>query len=621
MLKKYYEKLVPEAAWGQDLELINQLKEIIAETAGIPAGNVTIEEPKSSEHGEHSTNIALIEANKQGQNPREIAQNLQEKLLENDWIKQTFAKLEVAGPGFINFFIKTEKLAAEMQTMLATENLAQLSTLTGKRILFEYAHPNPFKVFHIGHLRNIILGESLVRLLENSGAEVIRTNYQGDVGMHIAKSIWGMLQLMEQKSLTVDQLEQGSDREKVDFLGEAYALGAKAFADDEAKAEEIKDINRTVYAVAQEIEMEKYDWQPQTKYKDFIETENYDFEEIKKLWTVGVKWSLNYLRNKIYTRLYSSFKREYMESETQYYAEKNFLRAKEAGLLTLSDGAYILDGKKYGIDTRVYINSLGLPTYEGKELGLAPLEATDYGEIDLFIHNVAVEQISYFKSVFTLLENLDPDLYKDKKYHNAYEFVGLKSGKMSSRTGDVVKAEDILNEAVDLIEEKVAERDLPDKDDVVEKIAIGAVKYSFLNINPGSYLAFDLESSINFEGESGPYLQYTYARANKMLLEAGEVTGSVDLALLVNEKEQELQKLLLKFQRVIADATQNLAPNTLASYLFEVAQAYNSFYKVSPVLKEENSELKRARLALTKLTTKVIKQGLDLLGIKVVEQM
>lgn len=631
--KKYFYNnpdinLVSPEDWDKSKKIPVLLKTKLANICSLDPQEIEIEHPKDSSHGDYSTNIALKLAKEQGSNPRELAQEFLEKLNNGNSLNGIINKIDVAGPGFINFYVASEYLSSVVKSILKEGNsFGKQETLKGKRILFEYAHPNPFKVFHIGHLRNITLGESLIRFLEGSGAEVIRTNYQGDVGMHVAKSIWGMIKIMEEENLTLENFLDKNSRERVSFLGRSYAKGAKAYNDNCASNDEIKDVNHIVYAVAQELETEKYNWSPKVKYKDFIKSKDFSFEQIKELWVTGVEWSLTYLRRRIYKRLYSSFEREYMESETQYYSEQNIEKAKDVGILEKSDGAYVFKGKQFGLDTRVFVNSLGLPTYEGKELGLAPLEATDFGDIDLFIHNVAVEQISYFKVVFKVLGLLDKKKYEGKKYHNAYEFVGLKSGKMSSRTGDVVTAEDIIDEAksriLDLIEDR-SEISEDVKNDVAEKITIGAIKYSFLNISPFSYLAFDFDSSLTFEGNSGPYLQYTYARANRVVEDSDlnlSNTSVVIEDLLTEGAEIDVLRKLSLYEEIVIDSTKTLMPNTLCTYLFELAQSYNSFYKSFPILKIEDEKLKKARLLLTKATLQVLQNGLNLLGIKTVERM
>ena len=535
-------------------------------------------------------------------------------------MKKVVDTIEVAGPGFINFKLKSTFLLDELQNIITNDDFGSNDILSEKRIMVEYAHPNPFKVIHIGHMRNVFYGESLIRILEAQGAEVIRTNYQGDVGMHVAKSIWGMMEKLKEEGITFEDLSKRTLEERMAFIGKSYALGATAYEEDKAKQQDIKDLNFMVYAVAQKDEMQKHGWDAKVKYIEFVEHEKYSIEDVEKFWKEGVKWSLE-SDHIFYNRVNSTFVREYMESETMYFSEQNIEKAKEKGILVESEGAIVFKGEEYDLHTRVFVNSLGLPTYEGKDLGLAPMQFNDYGEIDLCIHNVAVEQKEYFKVIFKVLELLNPEDYAGRSYHTGYEFVGLKTGKMSSRKGKVVLAQDILDEAKAKISELIKDRDVDNKDDVAEEVGKAAVKYSFLNISPKTYLAFDLEASLNFEGNSGPYLQYTFARANKITTSNDEILDLDNLSENLNEQETMVLRLLTRFPEVVIEAGKALAPNIICSYLFEFAQAYNSFYKHNRILDEENEQIKNTRLVLNQAAKIVLAKGLDLLGIETVEAM
>lgn len=541
-------------------------------------------------HGDYASNIALVIAKELGEKPQVVAESIIKEINRSEKIKEIgIKKIEVAGPGFINFFIEDNLYINIVKEIIEQDkNFGKNSELKGKRIMIEFAHPNPFKSFHIGHLRNIILGESLVRLFEASGAEVIRTNYQGDVGMHIAKCLWAFQKIDEKDYPKTNDA-------KVELLGKCYVDGAKAYEEDEVLKEEIKTINKSIY----------------TK----------DNKKVTKLWTLGKQWSLDKFQE-IYDRVYSTFDRQYMETETiekcMYYIQM----AKDMGILEESDGAVIFNGEKHGLDTRVFLNSQGLPTYEGKELGLGYLEFNDFGKLDLCIHNVAVEQISFFKVAFKVQELLDPEMFKGKQYHNAYEFVGLKKGKMSSRKGQVILGNDILNEANQRISNVVKEKvDTKLDPEEIEKLAIASIKYSFLKISPFKYLAFDMEESVNFEGDSGPYIEYCYVRAKSILNEAGfDKTQLRDIRSLNEEEELDLVRKLTEFKEVVINARKNYSPNLIANYLFDLCQLFNRFYKKHKVIKAEES-VKNDRIMLVAATSIVIQNGLNLLGIKTVEKM
>ncbi len=590
--------LVAADAWdlAKDIEssIKTILKRVVNEYVKDESQDVRISlsQPKDNTHGDYATNIALLLAGILKKEPLIIAQELKELFEKTNDLKRYVAIISIAGPGFINFNLQPAVLfSALIQTL--DQPLKQVSDiLKGKKILLEYAHPNPFKAVHIGHLRNIILGESILRLLQTQGAKVIPVNYQGDVGMHIAKCLWAFRKVPKENY-------PEDVKERVTLIAKCYAEGAQAFENEEYQ-KEIKEINRLIY----------------TK----------EDKNITELWETGKQWSLTKFKS-FYTRVYTSFEREYMESETLELCKKPNELALEKGILKKSEGAIIFDGAQYGLDTRVFMNSQGLPTYEGKELGLAELEFSDWGDIDLCIHNVAVEQISFFKVTFKVESLLKPEKYSGKQYHNAYEFVGLKSGKMSSRTGKVVLAEDILDMGAEKIKTILEAREdfaLEKITNTSEIIGIGAIKYAFLNISSRSYLAFDIDKSISFDGNSGPYLQYTFARANKLLKTGGDYS-KLNLeqieTLSLNQEEIALLKQLRVFKDTVIEATKHLEPNTICTYLFDLAQSYNSFYKKHQILKEGDKDLRSIRLMLSEATAKTLETGLYLLGIKTVSEM
>ncbi len=550
-----------------------------------------IEIPNNPEHGDFSTNVAMVLSKELKRNPLEIAEEIKEAL--SNTVKAEGSKLEalssieVVKPGFVNFRLDSNIYKSIVETITnQKENFGKSETHKSERIMLEYAHPNPFKSFHIGHLRNIILGVSLIQLIENQSAEIIPVNYQGDVGMHIAKCLWSFRNIKE-----IEYPDTGDA--KVALLGKCYAEGATAFEDNAEAKEEIKAINKKIYTR--------------------------EDSEITKLWELGKGWSLE-KNHEIYERVGAKFVREYMESEVMDLGVQKVQEALEKGILEKSEGAVVFNGQRHGLDTRVFLNSEGLPTYEGKELGLAYYEFSDFGKIDLCIHNVAVEQISFFKVTFKVEELLDPELFQGKQYHNVYEFVGLKKGKMSSRKGNVILGNDILNEARERIKEY-----LKDKSDneLAEKLAVAAVKYSFLKVSPKTYLAFDMDESISLEGDSGPYIMYSYARAKSVLRQQENIKHQITniKEVLNSDEELEILKHLNQFPEIVENAAKEYAPNTICTYVYELAQAFNKFYNTHKVLKAENQDLINSRIHLVAATAQVIKNSLTLLGIETVEKM
>lgn len=480
--------------------------------------------------------------------PQEVAEKIVAQLCPDG--RQGEAK-----NGFINFWLTKEELIKKMNPK------AENNSLAGKKIMVEFAHPNTHKQFHIGHLRNITLGETVSRLLTICGAKIIRANYQGDVGMHVAKALWGV--------------------QKLGKTAGAYVLGNKAFEEDEKAKKEIVDLNKKIYQ------------------KD---------PEIMPLWEQTRQESLDYF-DKIYQRVYTKFDRLYFESEVAERGKELVLQ-NVGKFFEKSEGAIIFRAEH----TRVFVNSEGNPTYEAKDMGLGELQFKEYNP-DLIIHNVGPEQASYFEVIFVALAKILPQTAGREK-HLAYGWVKLKEGKMSSRTGNVVLGEWLLDEIKKRLGEKYPER-LSD----LEPVAVAAAKYSLLKIGREQEIAFDIDESISLEGDSGPYLQYTYARARSVLrksvipAKAGIYSNRSRVKPGMTKEEIAILRYLYKFPEVVEQAAKQYSPNLICSYLFELAKRFNYFYNNCPIL--ENN----FRLMLTVSCGDVLKTGLNLLGIEALEKM
>lgn len=568
----------------------------------------------------------------------------------HDAVLSAIKRVDVVPPGFINVFLDESFLSSQLAQVLKDKERYGMShirvslSLDGETggnslpIMVEFAHPNTHKAFHIGHLRNITTGESIVRLLEAAGYDVIRSNYQGDVGMHIAKALYALVEIAPYKDKVQDVK---GVRERVEFLGKAYAAGSKAFEEDESAKERIKDFNYLVYAAAERFAGEQGLPKPSTDYLSFVKGQKDMIDTVFTLWKETRQWSLDYFET-IYRRVGTHYDRYYFESECLTGVD-DARDAVKNGVLEESDGAIIFPGKKHGLDTRVFVNSLGLPTYEAKELALSQMEAAEFGALSHIIHCVGPEQSSFFAVTFKA-EELIGYVPAGVQYHLAYGWVRLKHGKMSSRSGNVILGEWLLDEAKKSIYEILDRSPSPlkenplkveEREDIAEKAAIAAVKYAFLRVSTNQEIAFDLKESVSFDGDSGPYLLYSYARCRSVLrrnaLSKGNAVGSVEEnndvyidtrfgthAANLNAEEHFLARLVSYFPEVVADATRNLAPNTVCTYLFRLAQAYNLFYQKHTILGVPEAS---KRLVLTAATAQVLKNGLHLLGIETVERM
>ena len=577
MIKEELQKLIQQAlaALGFDIE------------------EISLEHPETAEHGDYSTSVALVLAKKLGKNPKEVAQ----QIVSNFDIRASdfLDKVEVAGPGFVNFFLSKEYLVKEAESVLKRkEKYGENEALKKKKIIIEFTDPNPFKEFHIGHLYSNIVGETLCKILEANGAVVKRANYQGDIGLHVAKAIWGMMRIPHKPK------ENDSLPAKTKWLGMCYAAGA--IKEDAKKEEELRKINKALY--------DRSD------------------KDINKLYDTGRKWSLKYFE-KIYERLGTKFNFYYFESEVGEIGANLVQENLKKGIFKESEGAIIFPGEKYGLHNRVFINSQGLPTYEAKELGLAPTKYKDF-QYDLSIIVTGNEIIDYFKVLIAALKLINPKL-GDRTRHVAHGMVRLAEGKMSSRTGNVITGEQLIDqvkaEALHILESSKTESNISqlEKQQIAEAVALGAVKYALLKVSLGKDIIFDSEKSLSLQGDSGPYIQYTYARCKSILRKAKINLAKPSLSKLglakLSTEEIALLRLLYRFEEVVRVAAEKFSPNLICNFVFDVAQAYNLFYNTHRVLEAEKKEQREFRLMLTAATAQIIKNSLSLLGISAPERM
>ncbi len=556
-----------------------QLEKLILDAVkqlGLEPTDIALEQPSDKSHGDFATSVALKLAKQAGKNPRELAQEIIDNLPESELIDAP----EIAGPGFINFRLSKKAL----KEAINRSSFGEGEALKGKKIMIEFAHPNTHKAFHIGHLRNIALGESVVRILESQKAEVFRANYQGDVGLHVAKCLWGYGQTEETVS------DEASPQEKAEFLGKVYAKGGVAFEEDEDAKKEIYAINKKIYA---------------------------EDPEVMPLWEKTRDWSLEYFEY-IYKRLGSHFDHLFFESQVYELGRELVLEHLEKGVFEKSDGAVIFPGEKHGLHNRVFITGEGNPTYEAKEMGLAKLESEAF-PFDMNIHVVANEQDDYLKVTFKAMDQIFPGIEARQK-HLSYGMVKLTTGKMSSRTGDVVTAEFLIDEARKHVEAILKESDLSaeEKEKVIEKVAVGGIKFTMLFAHAKNDIAFDLEKAIRFEGDAGPYLQYAYARIASILEKVeGAVEADFDK---FNDADWELARKIIGFDYSVARAAEDLSPHFIAHYLLELTSEFSRWYGQNSVKNAEEG-LVEARIDLLKTVKQVISTGLELLGIEVLERM
>ncbi|MFC1710121.1 arginine--tRNA ligase [Patescibacteria group bacterium] len=560
-----------------------EIKKAVIIASGIE--DVHLETPEIDSHGDYATNVAMVLAKKEKKNPKEVAEEIKGKLAKGNNLSKYVSKIEIAGPGFINFWLNNESLISNLEKVIKEEDKYGSShLLKGKKIMVEYAHPNTHKEMHIGHMRTLTVGESLGRIFEFMGAKVFRANYQGDIGPHVAKSIWGTKKILEEKKTSWEEADaKFTLKEKAHLLGEGYVLGVDEYKD---KGSEIDELNISLYA------------------KDKKEMPTYELSR---------KWSLDYY-NVFYTRFGTKFDRLFFESEIADKGKETVID-NIGEVFTKSEGAVIFDGEKYGLHKRVFITKDGNATYEAKEMGLIPLQYKTF-EFDRNVHVVANEQTGYFKVVFKAMEVLNSK-FKEKLFHLPMGMVNLVGKKMSSRTGEIFTVDDLLDEVksylTPLIDKEIKTKE---KDDIAEVTTIGAIKYSVLKVNPKSDVIFDVKKSVSLHGNSGPYLQYTYARCQSVLKKAKNTKK--DKINELNKEELKLLRSFAQFQGIMVNATNNYSPNTICNFLNDLAQKYNSFYNKHKIIGEKNQY---QRIEITKATGQILENGLNLLGINAPKRM
>ena len=525
-----------------------------------------VERPTDASHGDYATNAAMVAAKALGKNPKELAETLAQKI--QDALGASAERAEVAGPGFINITLSAgEVVATTAEAAAKGEDWGVGKLEEGKRIMVEYAQPNPFKEMHIGHVMGTTIGEAVSRLIQNESAVIARANYQGDVGPHVAKALWGLKKAGVREPATATEISA------------AYVAGNRAYEDDSGAKAEIDALNKAIYVG--------------------------EDRELMELWRKGREVSLAAFED-VYRILGTKFDYYFFESETAPIGLRVVRDGLERGVFEKSDGAVVYRGEKKGKHTRVFITSQDTPTYEAKDMGLAFLKEERWPS-DRSVVNTAMEQASYFAVILDALTDLAP-LVGEKTVHVPYGFMKLTTGKMSSREGNVITAAGLIKEMIEKASEKNADPL------VAEQVAVGAIKYMILRQAPGTDIIFDPEKSLSLEGDSGAYLHDALVRAVKILSYESENAGG-------GEEPAEpyaIERLILHYPEVAARAAKLLAPNILVTYLTELAGAWNNFYATEQVLGSPEDEYKQ-RVARAFANT--MANGLKLLGIPTPERM
>jgi arginyl-tRNA synthetase len=506
-----------------------------------------------------------------GKTPREVADLLAEKLASSSLI----SKAEVAGPGFINLTVADDTLLAALRKPLP-------KPYAGKTVVAEYSDPNPFKILHAGHLYTSVVGDAIANLLETAGATVHRVNFGGDVGLHVAKAMWAMLQDLGGEDSS--KLEQIKPEEHSEWLAACYVKGTAEYEDSDASKTAIVSLNKRIYKIHAE--------------KDHS-------SPLAQIYWTTRQWSYDYF-DEFYERIGTKFEKYYPESETIELGLET-VKKHTGTVFQESQGAVVFDGEKYGLHTRVFINSEGLPTYEAKDVGLMFKKWEDY-HFDKSIYITGNEQEQYLSVVFKAIEQFAPELVRASE-HMHHGIVKLAGGeKMSSRKGNILRAVDVLDAAQE------ANKQATGKDDV--QITLGAVKYSFLKQRLGGDIIYDPKESVSLQGNSGPYLQYALVRA-KSILSKATAAKPTDIKSL-DAGERLLARKISQYPEVLEQAVNDLLPSHVATYLYELATDFNRFYENNRVMGDSRET---NRLALVAAYAWVLQKGLAILGIPTPERM
>jgi arginyl-tRNA synthetase len=562
--------------------------------AAISKNAFKIEYPENPEHGDFSCNVAMVFAKGLKSAPKVLAEKIVTELEKDLTSDLNFVEsISVAGLGFINFKIKDRVFAEKiLEIVHGGAEYGWGNSGAQKKVIVEYTDPNIFKVFHIGHLMSNAIGESLSRLIQGSGSHVTRLCYPSDIGLHIAKSIWAM-----KKHADEIPADDSSSHKKTDFLGKMYVEGTNSYEPDnsgKSAKSEIDELNRVIY--------EK------------------NSAEVNALYEKGRKWSLEHFES-LYATLGTKFDENIYESEMAPQGLQ-IVKSHIGKVFQESEGAVVFKGEEHALHTRVFISSQGLPTYEAKELGLNVTKFKKYPDTNESIIITANEQNEYFKVVLKSLSMIDNNVASRTK-HIGHGMLRFASGKMSSRTGNVVTAEALISDIKNLVMEKISDRDFSatEKDEIAEVVAIGAIKYTILRQAIGSDVIFDSSASISFEGDSGPYLQYAAVRAGAILekVKIGESKVKNQTKTLP-ENVSLLEKLITRFPDLVERARNEYAPQRIANYLITLAGAFNSYYASNKII-DDQDPLSSYRINLTQAFLTTMTNGLWLLGIKVPKKM
>lgn len=578
----------------------NEIYEIIKKSAGDTYQNIkipdfTVEYPKQKEHGDYASNIAMVLAKSLSRAPMEIAEELAVKIRENEKSRELFENITAANPGFINIQISRSCLLKNLEEILSKKDRFGSSDFgKGKTIVIDYSAPNVAKPMHVGHMRSAIIGQSLYNIYKFLGYRAIGDNHIGDWGTQFGKLIYAYKNWGAKKIVNEDPIEEMT-KLYVRFHKEA-------------------EINP---------ELEEYA-RNETK-----KLQNKDPENLK-IWKFLVRESL-----KDYGKLYKilGIKFDYVLNESFYDSMlpgvvKESLDRKIA---EESQGAIIINLEKQGLPPFLIRKTDGAYLYTTTDLATAKYRKEKF-KADKILYVVANEQALHFRQLFASLEILGWTGKAELEHIKFGMVLGDNGKKLATRKGEVIRLEDLIKKAIEIskkvVEEKSPNLSMKQKKKIAKVVGIGAIKYNDLSQNRMTDITFNWDRMLSFEGNSGPYLQYVYARINSLedkynniyKIDRFNLFDKPAFDLLTEGIEKEIMRKLINFPEAVENSAKENAPHLIALYLYELASLYNNFYNSLPILKSEK-KMAKARIALSRSVAVVVKNGLNMLGIEVLERI
>jgi len=557
------------------LQIIDsQLKDLLKK-AGV-TGEIEFSKPPKADMGDVAFGCFGL-----GGNPKEEAEKLAERLSGVD--TRLIASVQAFGP-YVNFFFNTSELANLTLDEVNKKDYGSNNIGKGKKVLIEYPSQNTHKEFHIGHFRNVCIGNPLVQLYRKSGYKMIPMNYVNDFGRNVVKVLW-----------YIQKFDKQPKGDKQKWLGEIYAEASKYIEENKEKVTSELDELQT--------KLEARD--PETM-KLFEETKSWSVDGFKKLMD-----ELDVEHDSI---IY--------ESEVKDRGQEIVDELLKKGIAEVGErGAIIIDLEKYNLGIAVLRKSTGGGLYHTSDLALAEKKFKKY-KVDESINITGTEQNHYFAQLFKILEL---NGFKHKMTHIGYGLVNLPSGKMSSRAGNVILYEDLRDEVFASLKKETVDRHLDWNEDKVEKnvhtLTQAVLKFTMQKHESNKIITFDMEEAMSFDGYSAPYILYAVARINSIKKKGDSKKGKEDFSLLKEIEEKKLLILLGEYGEVVEKALENYNPSTIARYCFELAQAFNDFYNKHSVLKLDDKSVVSARLALCGAVQQTLTDAFSLLTIETVEEM